>query len=395
MITTTQLTNQFEDDLNAIMHTTTPEIQFKIWSNVGKHEKPVRSGNTAPYFIEGQLSTTASTIEANTLVMGVNALQLDFVIPLEVPRTQADQTAAELEKIQDGQFYMPAYIMGVLSEYFQSPRVLYLSDKQNVLFTVGIVGGVAIPNNVQRMANYGDVLKVSVYINANIVENGIVSSAIVLYIDNNITLPAQSKVLSRAVAVNSDVLSNNLATANVATSSAFVLQVTLPATNGNETNVIRDLLLKGTLNEAHFIVIDYGGAIENKFMIISKADSNAQGVSIASLSIELVDAFSDIEMLAVPDSYQVGEFTISDNSERTELTFTSGTSTRAYIGGEVIVLKVGENTVPITPDDYVDNGDGTYSIYIITLTETTITTPDYNSAEVNYQTIKAVKGADV
>ena len=117
MITLEQFADIFQRGLNAVLKKN--EIQFKIWSNVGKYQKAIRDGNTVTKYINGNLRVSSSANDANDLVMGVNGLTLDFIVPLKRPRTNAKQTAEELAAIQDGQYPFVEEIVNAIDGYFQ------------------------------------------------------------------------------------------------------------------------------------------------------------------------------------------------------------------------------------------------------------------------------------
>ena len=74
MITLEQFADIFQRGLNAVLKKN--EIQFKIWSNVGKYQKAIRDGNTVTKYINGNLRVSSSANDANDLVMGVKPQNL-------------------------------------------------------------------------------------------------------------------------------------------------------------------------------------------------------------------------------------------------------------------------------------------------------------------------------
>lgn len=376
MIETTDLVERIENDLNDLLPRDS-DLAFKIWANVGEHTPPERNGNKVKYLIEGIIKTNSSSMEANkVLSIGVNGFALEFMIPLRIPRTSLGQDIAELQTIQNGQFVFPAFIIGTLSQYFQKSKSWTITKNEegkNIDYAVGIMGGVALPGDVDIKAFSGNSLPVSVYITANIVEGGTVSTDVTVKINGNI-IPAQVITPSRAAVLNNDVLSNNLASKSIATSSAFALQVQFPSNDYAGTKEIIDFLMEGAINRAYFVEIQWNKTIYTLFMLIARANGAAEGVTIAGLTVELTEVIQYTELIGVPDEYQVSKL-ILDSSQVTSITLrlTSTKSRKAYIGGRTLSLlpRLTRN-VTITPDDIIDESDH-YAVYIITDKACTIT----------------------
>ena len=372
MIETTDLVERIEKDLNAMLPKDS-DLAFKIWANVGEHTPPERNGNRVKYLIEGNIKTSSSSMEANkVLAIGVNGFSLDFMIPLRVPRTSLGQDIAELQTIQNGQFVFPAFIIGVLSQYFQQSKSWELYKDENgeeISYAVGIMGGVALPGDVDIKAFSGSSLPVSVYITANIVKGGTVSTDITVKINAKI-IPAQVITPSRTAVLNNDVLSNNLVSKSIATSSAFAIQVQFPTnacydTGGTEE--VLDFLMAGNINRAYFVEIQWGThATKDAFMMIARSNGAAEGVTIAGLTAELTEVLHYTELLGVPERYQVGKFILnSSHVDSISIMLNSAEQVKAYIGGEVVILNNEPHNIAVTPDDIIDEEDN-YAVYIIT-----------------------------
>ena len=147
MITTEQLANLFEDELNALLDY--ENLSFKIWANAGERQRALRQGNDVFSYITGDIKVSASSITANRLIMGVNNLTLEFSVPVKPPKTKATQTADDLAPVRDGQYWFVQYIMGILSGYFQKYQAFEMKDESGVNYGVGLVAGVSIPQGIR------------------------------------------------------------------------------------------------------------------------------------------------------------------------------------------------------------------------------------------------------
>lgn len=367
----TQFINRVETDLNNIIHAAMPNVSFNIWSRVGKHRKKKRqAGNIAPYDIEGEFNVTASSMEANDLVIGVNGAEISFMVPIDPPRTSADQTPQDLQEVKDDQLWFVNAVGTILTNYFQSYKTFSFdetnADGDKVSYTIGVMGGASISGTVDISPVYGKAVPVNVYLEINIVQNGIVSTDIEVYIDNE-KIPKQSFYPSRASELNGDVLSNSLDSKYIATSSALAFKINFPLTkSGVPSSELIKYLLRGEANTAHFVDI-YG--LEAKpsyyFMLISQSSAAVEGVSMVGGTMDMVQVLQYNEMVSVPKSYQVGAFRAANSNAQIISFFTNATEPfKAFVCSEVRSFGTLGSIAP-KPDNFVDADDG-YLVYIIT-----------------------------
>lgn len=375
MIETVDLAERIESDLNRMLPAGS-DLAFKIWANVGEHKPPERNGNKVKYTIEGHIKTTASAMEANKVIaIGVNSFSLEIMIPLRVPLTSLGQDIAQLQTVQNGQYVFPAFVIGILSQYFKGYKSWEITKTEGGVenkYAVGIMGGVALPGDVDIRAFFGSSLPVSVYITANIVQGGTVSTDVTVKINDSI-IPAQIITPSRTAVLNNDVLSGSLASKSVATSSAFAIQVQFPTSAHAGTEEALDFLINGNINRAYFVEIRWGNhATKNAFMLMARCNGAAEGVTIAGLTAELTEVVHYSELICVPERYQVGKFILNSSQVQSiSVTMSGADKVNAYIGGEALVLRNGTTDIRITPDDIVDEGS-TYAVYLITSRKCTI-----------------------
>ena len=379
MITTEQLAKIFENDLNALLDY--DNLSFYLWTNVGERKKAMRQGNDVYSYINGNIKVAASSITANHLVMGVNQITLEFDVPVDPPKTTATQTAEYLARIKDGQYWFVQYIMGILSEYFQRYQTLELQDENGVTYGVGIVAGVAMPQGVNLQAWTGNSLPVNVYIEANIVQGGIISLDIGVELDGE-TLPFQSFIPDRSGVVSPDVYSGSEVSKVIATSSAFAAEVSIPTNSVYAaSSAAVSYLLHGKSNVAHFLKIKWGTSDSADtglyFVTFKRISGGMQGVTIASVTFQLAEIQDDINLINVPDGFQIGHFKLA-SSETESLTFTVSADCLAYIAGTVYEWTAGQNiTIPIGAQSIsYDEDKNQYFVYLITNKSVTVTGSD-------------------
>lgn len=362
MITIKQLAKRFEDGLNTVLGNS--EIQFKIWANAGEYKAPVRDGNTVTHYIIGNLKTSTSANEANALVMGVNGLTFEFSVPIKQPRTNAEQTEKELAKIKDEQYPFIAYILNAVNQYFQRADVFELKDDEGIEFTVAYQAGTVIPGDVDLAAQLGNHLVVSVYIEVYFIEEGLSSKNVFVYFDNE-PIPFTAVRHGRTPVVDSDVYAGKLVSKSIVTSSAFAIDLDLPANLKGFSTECLEYLLSGEPNTAHFVNAVFGDTSKLFLMTLNTVQTSAQGIAIAGESASLIEVIENAEALNLPDGYQLGRFSI-ENTQVPSVAFTVSEDCNAFMAG-VTGKMSGAQVVPITPADitYDESTDG-YFVYLIT-----------------------------
>ncbi len=386
MITTEQLANLFETELNALLDY--ENLSFKIWASVGKKQEGLRQGNDVFSYINGNIRVVASSITANRLVMGVNNLTVTFDIPLDPPKTTAAQTAEFLATIKNGQYWFAQYIMEILSGYFQKYQALEMQDENGVTYGIGLVAGVSLPQGVDLTAWRGNSLTVDVYVEANIVQGGILSLNIAVELDGE-PLPFQSFTPDRQGVLAPDVYSGSDVSKVIATSSAFAAEASIPTNSvyGSSAFAV-SYLLHGDPNTAHFLKIEWGNAEDADsalyLVTFTRATGGMQGVTIASVTFQIAQVQDDMELINVPSGFQVGYFVLA-SSDVTSFSFSVSGGCLAYIAGKAYELAAGaQQTVALAEQDIVYNEDSDeYRLYLITSAAVTVTAAGYTFEIVN------------
>lgn len=376
MITTQQLANLFEGELNALLDY--ENLAFSIWANVGKRNKPIRQGNDVYHYITGNIKVAGSSTTANRLVMGVNQLTIEFNVPIDPPKTTAAQTAEYLTSVKDGQYWFVQYIMGILSDYFQKYQALEMQDESGVTYAVGMVAGVAIPQSVDLQAWTGNSLPVNVYIEANIVQGGIISLDIGVELDGEF-LPFQSFIPDRAGAFSPNVFSGADVSKVVTESSAFAAEVSIPTNTVYQSSATAvSYLLHGRPNVAHFLKIKWGNTDDADtglyLVTLTRCNGSLQGVAIASVTFRIAEMQDIDDLIDVPDGFQVGYFVLASSSVES-LSFTVSAACLAYMAGKVYEWTAGQSvTVAIAPSAITyDEDSDEYRVYLITDQAVTVT----------------------
>ncbi len=365
MITLTKLANYFEDGLNKTLNN--PEIQFKIWADAGKFQKPFREGNSITHYVNGNLKTSTSANDANDLVMGVNGLSLEFAIETQMPRTNGTQTAEELAKIKDGQYPYISYITSAINKFFSTAQVTSLKDEDGTEFSISWLAGTAVTGDVDIRPVIGQSILFTVYIEITFVAGGVSSRLVKVYIDDS-PVPIKAIRHGRSPMLERDVYAAKLTSKNVATSTAFSIDVEFPANKDTATKVCLDYLFKGEPNVAHFVDVEFGDLQKQLYlMTLNTVQTAAQGISIAGITASLIEVTENIFAINVPDGFQVGKFTFA-TSDAESLTFTLSEDCLAYVAGQAVKLTGGNaQTITLEPSAMQFNYEnGVYEVYLIT-----------------------------
>lgn len=322
MINIVQLANKFETALNAL-RLADEDWEFKIWANAGEFEKPQRQGNTVNYPINAQLSTVSTALEANVLIMGVNGLELEVLVPTYPPRTNTSQTDSELQKIQDGQIVFPLRIAQILDQYFSQTQTFNLTDDNGDVYACSMVGGVSIADLIDIESGIAESIPLSVSITITFLLGGINSLDVKLYMDGE-RIPFLSCNPSRSDTLSTDLQSNAVAQKSIATSSAYGIQFTSPSSVANAaTAAVYSMIAdEDEINTAHFIELEWGSQRDDVYlMFVSSANVTASSADFAGLNTTLAEAYGNDEYFHFPDGFSIGAFT-SSVSSATSVTFT-------------------------------------------------------------------------
>ena len=373
MITTQQIAEYIENGLNDELQY--EGLSFKIWATAGERDKPVRSGNTVNYSIDGNFRVVTSSLTPNILVMGVNAFTLTFDVPVNPPKTSASQTAEDLARVRDGQYWFVLYIERIISSYFKLPQELSFTDEE-CTYNATLAAGVAIPEGIDLTAWRGNTVPVDVYIELTIGQNAVMSRSAVIEIDGE-PVPFVSFIPERASVVDAAQYSSDESTKTLATASAIVAEVNIPLnTEYGSSDAVLDYFFGGHNNVVHFLKIALGQKSDVYLVQISRATVGLENAKIASSTFRLSEAVADADLLDVPDGFQVGYFTMQ-SSTVTSITITVSEPCLLYVAGKAYEVS-DQITVSLIPKYLPYNDEaGTYRLYVITNTAVTVSASGY------------------
>lgn len=372
MITVKELANIIENGLNQTL--SNPEIQFKIWANAGEYQKPERTGNVIVHNIIGNLQTSASSNDANNvLVMGTNGLTLEFIVPIIPPRTNAEQTAQELQKIVDAQYPFIEYIANAINTYFQTAKSMIITETdeegKTVDYSVAFQAGVVVPSNVSIAAKFGQAITITANIQVNFVQGGVNSQDVAITVDGEL-MPYQSVRCGRTAVAERDVFSGSDISKCVVSSTVFAIDAEYPTANYAASRSALDYLLKGKPNTAHFVNVKWGDDNEALyFMCFNTVQSSAAGIGVAGLTVSLMEIVGSLDVFNVPESYMVVRFD-TDGS----FFLSVSEKVNAYATGAGVVRLPALTSTNIDPQTVeYDDETGTYFVTMVFEKAVTVT----------------------
>ena len=372
MITIKQLAEKFEYGLNGVLQN--DEIKFKIWADAGEYKKPVREGNVIIHEIVGNLRTSSSSNDANNvLVMGINGLSLDFMIPIVPPRTNATQTAEQLAKISDGQYPFLTLITSAINEYFQEAQSFTEKDGEGTEFSVAFQAGVANTGSVELAAKYGNAVPYNVFIQVYFIEGGTNSKDIEITVDGK-PMPFQSVRPGRAAVAERDVFSGEAVSKCTVSSTAFTLDADFPSSKNPATQTAINYLLGGEANTAHFVGIKWGNVADKLFfMTYNTVQGSATGIAIAGISASFMEVNGNDKVYNLPDGFNVIRFEFENSQEQT-LSFTLSEECQTFIAGVGTAVCSGAQTVQLSANSFeYDENINKYVVNLIVDRAVTIT----------------------
>lgn len=357
MINLNSIAENIESGLNASM----PDrnITFHIWTDVGKYEKPVRTGNAVKVILPGLLTCTSSsnTTASGGLVLGLQSLLLQIKFPQRKPRTSPDE-----EKEDDYQFVQD--IRELLDAYFAANKTFAVTDG-NTTYKVGMSYGISVSGTAELGNHFATSYELSVYINLLYAENGVNSRDVTAQFDG-VPVNFETANPARSATVSTDVYSSSgMISSNLVNSTAFTIDCTIPATTNEVTMQFVEYLLKGKANTAHFVKLTWGTAAEKIFLMTMKdIQASVSGVENVGLVLPLVE-ISRAEIADYPQSFYVARLNLSDISEETSLTLPQG---MYYFNGRAFETE--ENTTVselVKSENLIPTENGGYGTYFVSL----------------------------
>lgn len=371
MLNLKDIAKEFETGLNTTLGD--ENVQFKIWVNAGQRTKPRRKGNTVTHFIDCILRPTASMNLGTLIDMGSWTLTLEGLVPIPPPRTSANPTDEEMQRVYEEQYNYALGIFGAVDKYFSIAENISITTEDGKTFSVGIRAGTSIAGLAELLHGVGEAVQLTVYIELGYTEGGVNSRLATIAIDTpeNI-VPSMATDINRENVLQNDVYAGETCRRSAASASAIAISLQLPLTD--KTGQAYDFLVQGEINVAHFVYYTLNGKTTVYWMMVDAPVQSSREVTNVGINYNLVEAANDPELVKVPASYQIMSASF-DTSEKVTLRFSiSGFAqekqdTYAKVGTRIVYLYYPADGiyVDIDENDLVYNPEtGKYVLFITT-----------------------------
>ena len=347
MLKLEELANAFELEINDFLDKKNLSfVRFKIFSDLGKFKKAKKIDNDVTYYINACLTEDGSDVKVLSQgnKMAVINLNFEFAVPTQSPRyltTPADFT---------GSYYYPTLIRETIEEYFS------LKKQDSVAGQFGDINFGFLNTGVLDVSvGLGEHITYNSYIAYNFVEDGLNSSIFSINIDGE-PLAFESAVPNRNSQLQTDISSDNAnyISKNIVTSSAFAIDVTIPALNNALGQEFLDCLFNGKPNVAHFVDITIKKSLSDQIMysylcLVNDINLSLVDKKIAGHTLSIIEARDDLEMYDFPNGYSVYRITALDKTQNINFE----PKTRCFCKGRFYNP---DSWVTITPDELNEDG---------------------------------------
>ena len=253
MINLTQYAQQIETGLNDLVDNS---IRFVVWSDIGKYKQGARQGNSVTRYINCLLTRAPGQINTGNsgLIIASDSITLQVAVPTDPPRATGLEDNPEVNM---DVYEFVEKIRNVMDAYFSQNIINGYTDENGKTYQTGMQYSLSATGNTDLAPTIGTYITFSVYITVNIVQNGINSREVKIYIDGE-EVPFLTASPNRASVKATDVYAGSNESETVVTSTAFIVEISQPATTGRIADQFNEYLLYGAPNIAHFAEIVMG-----------------------------------------------------------------------------------------------------------------------------------------
>ena len=311
MLNLKDIAKEFETGLNTALGD--KNVKFKIWVNAGQRTKPRRKGNAVTYFIDSILRPTASMNLGTLIDMGSWTLTLEGLVPIPPPRTSANPTDEEMQRVYEEQYNYALGIFGAVDKYFSIAENISITTEGGKTFSVGIRAGTSIAGLAELLHGVGEAVQLTVYIELGYTEGGVNSRLATIAIDTpeNI-VPSMATDINRENVLQNDVYAGETCRRSAASASAIAISLQLPLTD--KTGQAYDFLVNGEINVAHFVYYTLNGKTTVYWMMVDSPVQSSREVTNIGINYNLIEATNDPELVNLSAGYHVARAEVNANT---------------------------------------------------------------------------------
>ena len=310
------------DNLQNILNGNSIGVTFRLFTDTGKYRRAQRTENTVTDYINGIVSVTASDISSTNdgMEYGTTTLRTELLVRCRDTEedvyedVESEDGEAESELIEEGNDNYIAAIRAFLDGVFAKQTYTTMTDEAGINFNVSVGYSLAMSGVRNQNPRTGDSYTFVFYAYYNIIQSGENSRLYIAYFDGE-QLPYSAMTLRRVPVQEQNVFSGSGDSASRAVNSGttFGLSLECPAFQTTVNTVVKNYILNGENNTAHFLTVDLNGVLKTFLVTFGEVDSSAINILNASLTLTFVETVNAYGIISFPETYYVYEYTGTTN----------------------------------------------------------------------------------
>lgn len=325
MISLTSLTERIEKVLNKPMDGVINPATFKLFTDTGKFKRSVRKGNMVHDVINGLMTVTSSDI-SNTndgLIVGTLTNRLELLVKCK------DNDENVYQPTENGEILVELgnddYIRNIrswLDSFCAKAEYFNQEDEEDKTIIYNVSAAYSFVSSGVRQQNpiVGDSYSFIIYAYYNVIQGGENSRQWTAFLDGE-RIPFSNITLRRVPTQETFIAAQNgINTKNVTTSHTFGASFECPSFIGLFNDTIKNYLLNGERNVAHFLTLTLGNDVKgNKtqktyLVVFGEVDGIGQGVLNVGQTITFAETSEDYGIFSFPQSFYVYHYTGNKSS---------------------------------------------------------------------------------
>lgn len=356
MISIKQLKNKLQNDLNDSENSTNINsplgVSFKLFSDTGKYKKAHRSQtniNEIQQYINGIFSVTSSNISnaSNGLEYGTVTARVELIVKCneeqaKVQEVENSQGEIVEEVVKSDNEQWIENVRTYLDEMFVRHTYDVMPDKDNFSYEVSINYSMAISGQRNQVVGVGDSYTFVFFVYYNIVKSGENSRRYQIYLDNKV-LPYGVLTIRRVPTQTANVYSGQTKAIGKSINDNTILGVSIecPAFVSETNDTIKNYILNGENNVAHFLTLKLNGVEQNYLVLFGETDATAQGILNVGLMVSFVETIEEYGIISFPNNcnlYQNDtQANIAFSNDKTIFNITKREFLNVVSAGDIVV----------------------------------------------------------
>ena len=311
MVSIKKLRETLQNQLN----TNNKGLFFKLFTDTGRYKKASRSTtnyNEVEKYINGIFNVTSSNISnTNTsLEYGTITARVELLVKCNEERAQIQNVEGNegyviTEVVEPSNETYLEHLRAYLDQTFALHDAFYIDEEAN-RYQISASYSMAISGQRNSIIGVGDSYTFVFFVYYNVVKMGENSKDYEIYLDGE-RLPYGILTLRRVPAQSSNLYSNQKSAVGKSINDSTVLGISVecPAFVSSVNNTIKNYLLKGEENIAHFLTLKLNGLEEDYLVLFGEVDATCQGVLNVGQTLTFVETIAEYGIISFPSNYNL------------------------------------------------------------------------------------------